>query len=76
MLCRKPFSKKGAQFGCGQCMACRINRRRIWTHRIMLEALVSPSASFLTLTYNKENLPDGGTLAPPYRDWETVSQSR
>lgn len=31
---------------------------------MMLEALVHPSASFVTLTYSEENLPDGGTLVP------------
>jgi hypothetical protein len=64
MLCRKPFNKNGAQFGCGQCMHCRFNRRRIWTHRIILEALVHPKASFLTLTYNDDNLPKDGSLVP------------
>nr|AOV86368.1 putative replication protein VP4 [uncultured virus] len=62
MLCKKPFVKKGAKFGCGQCMFCRFNRRRIWTHRLMLEALVHTKASFLTLTYDDENLPPGGQL--------------
>ena len=61
-MCAKPFTKNGASFGCGQCMPCRINKRRVWAHRIMLEALVSPSASFLTMTYNDDNLPDGGSL--------------
>lgn len=64
MLCKKPFVKKGAQFGCGQCLPCRINRRRLWTHRIMLEASVHAKASFVTLTYSPENLPPGGTLVP------------
>lgn len=64
MLCRKPYAIKGGVFGCGQCMHCRFNRRRIWTHRMMLEAAVHPAASFVTLTYNKEHIPDDGSLRP------------
>lgn len=66
MLCRKPFIKQAAKFGCGQCMHCRYNRRRLWTHRMILEALVHPRASFVTLTYNKENLPPDMSLQPEH----------
>lgn len=62
MLCRKPFMKKSMSFGCGQCLPCRLNKRRLWTHRIMLESLVHKEASFLTLTYAQ--VPPGGTLEP------------
>lgn len=50
---------------CGQCLPCRVNRRRVWTHRIMLESfLCSGNACFLTLTYDDENLPMDGSLYP------------
>lgn len=61
--CKKPFHhKKGLQFGCGQCTACRIDRARGWTARILLEARLHNHNAFATLTYNKEHLPPGGTL--------------
>lgn len=56
MLCKKPFVRKQMRFGCGQCLPCRINRRRLWTHRMMLEATQHHASSFVTLTYSTENL--------------------
>lgn len=62
MLCSSPISvRTGGRHesmlvGCGQCLACRVNRRRIWTHRIMLEAGLYEDNSFITLTYAPENL--------------------
>ena len=47
----------GVPFPCGQCLACRINRRRVWTLRLMLENYFHERASFVTLTYSDENLP-------------------
>lgn len=57
LLCRKPYTKDGAAYPCGQCMPCRFNRRREWQHRIMLESLCHTRKSFLTLTYSDGNLP-------------------
>jgi len=68
MLCRNPYMASGGQaFGCGQCMPCRVNRRRMWTHRIMLEANLHPFNSFWTLTYSDENLPLTEDLLPTLR---------
>lgn len=47
---------------CGQCLHCRINQTRIWTNRILLESCCHTDKSFVTLTYNEENLPKGGNL--------------
>ena len=50
--------QKGLAFPCGQCLMCRINKRRLWTTRLYLEARCHhpDSISFFTLTYNDENL--------------------
>lgn len=53
-------------FGCGQCTACRLNRRRLWSHRMYLETLISSDTCFVTLTYNQENYPAGGSLDPTH----------
>lgn len=64
MLCAKPYMLQGKAFGCGQCLPCRINRRRIWAHRICLEAGLQKDNCFLTLTYDDKNLPEDGSLDP------------
>ena len=42
---------------CGKCLACRINRRREWTVRLLNEEIYSSSSFFVTLTYDNEHLP-------------------
>lgn len=70
MLCKAPFSRGVLQFGCGQCFPCRVNRRRLWTHRMLLEQLKHQTSAFVTLTYDDDHLPAGGTLVPKdAQDW-------
>lgn len=57
-MCRNPYTTSdGKAFGCGQCLPCRINRKRQWTHRIVLEAAQYSDNAFVTLTYSDEFLP-------------------
>jgi hypothetical protein len=47
---------------CGQCIACRLEYSRRWAVRIMHEAQMHDNNTFITLTYNNENLPKNQTL--------------
>lgn len=47
---------------CGKCVGCKLRRSQEWATRCMHEARYHESSSFLTLTYNDENLPKGDTL--------------
>jgi len=71
LLCRNPYMAPGGlAYGCGQCLPCRINKRREWVHRLLLEATQHPQNSFWTLTYSDDNVPlteDAlGTLEPSH----------
>lgn len=73
MLCKYPFVKEGQLFGCKQCMSCRINDRRVWAHRMMLESCVHGDSSFVTLTYDEKHLPANGSLR--IRDYQLFLKS-
>lgn len=62
-MCSKPFRQGVAEYGCGQCLPCRINKRRIWTTRLVMESLVNPRTLFVTLTYADKELPEGGSVS-------------
>lgn len=58
MICKKPFNG----YPCGQCMTCRINRRRLWAHRLMLEGKKHGDACVVTLTYSQDFGPLSNSL--------------
>lgn len=63
MQCGYPYDLGGRVVPCGRCMPCRINTKRMWTGRILLESKYSKKpSSFLTLTYSDINVPRDGQL--------------
>ena len=66
VLCKKPFVKGIQPYPCGQCLPCRLNRRRLWTHRLLLEARDHEFTSFATLTYHPDYVPVDGSLNPKH----------
>lgn len=64
MLCKDPVSVGSHLFPCGRCEPCRINRKRLWTNRLLLEAGEHGSNAFLTLTYRDERLPRTASGTP------------
>ena len=69
MQCGFMISTKGKEnlVPCGQCMACRINRKRTVMGQMILEAYeADDTSSFVTLTYNPENYPGDGSLKPEH----------
>lgn len=53
-------------FGCGQCIHCLINKARVWTHRICLEARMNLNNCFVTLTYDEDHIPDPPHVSIPH----------
>lgn len=56
------FSDLEVQVPCGQCIGCRLERSRQWAIRLMHERQFHDLAIFVTLTYNDDRLPAGGSL--------------
>lgn len=56
------FADLPVTIACGQCTGCRLERSRIWAIRCTHEASLYENNCFLTLTYDDDHLPYGGTL--------------
>ena len=60
---RRSFrTQEPMQVACGSCLGCRLDKSRMWAARIVHEAHQWDDNCFITLTYNDEHLPYGGTL--------------
>lgn len=57
MECAYPRIFNGIKCPCGQCMPCRINNRRLWTGRIVMETYTHDQSVFATFTYDPSHLP-------------------
>nr|QXN72791.1 MAG: replication initiator protein [Microvirus sp.] len=50
------------QIACGRCVGCRLDRASGWALRCQHEASLFDHNSFVTLTYDEENIPEYGSL--------------
>ena len=57
---------------CGQCRGCRLERSRQWSVRLMHESQMHEHNSFVTLTYDQENLPSNGGL--DVKHWQNFAK--
>lgn len=48
--------------GCGRCVGCRLESSRQWAVRCLHEASLHDANSFITLTYEDDQLPENGSL--------------
>lgn len=70
----RPLSWRGEriELPCGQCVGCRLDRARMWAVRCVHEASLYENNCFITLTYDKYNLPENGSLC--LRDWQLFAK--
>lgn len=59
---RRAHNERPIQIPCGQCVGCRLERSRQWAMRCLHEKKLHRDNCFITLTYNDDNLPEGGSL--------------
>lgn len=58
----KSNNKIPLELPCGQCIGCRLRKSQEWALRCLHEASLYDQNSFITLTYNDENLPRDRSL--------------
>lgn len=56
------------KIGCGRCIGCRLEHSRQWALRCVHEAQLHNNNSYITLTYDNDNLPENGNLN--HRDFQ------
>lgn len=56
MACTKPVLVEDRFFSCGRCLSCRIQRRTIWTLRMLHHGEAYEHKTFVNLTYRDEDL--------------------
>lgn len=61
---KKGFTDLRITVACGRCIGCRLDRQRDTATRCVHEAKLHEHSSFVTLTYDREHLPPGGSLRP------------
>lgn len=54
---RDGYKSLKRQIPCGQCIGCRLEKRRQWAMRLTHESKLYDISSFLTVTYDEEHLP-------------------
>jgi len=57
---------------CGQCLGCRLERKRGWAIRAVHEAQMHEENSFLTLTYDNAHLPEDRSVR--VKDWQDFAK--
>ncbi len=59
---REGFHDRPVSVPCGQCVGCRLEKSRQWAMRCVHEAALYDENCFITLTYDDDSLPAGGSL--------------
>lgn len=60
------------QIACNHCIGCRIMRQEAWAFRCYAESMMHKNNSFVTLTYDNDNVPTDGSLY--HRHWQLFAK--